>query len=179
MHEYDHLKKRALGIMGDQDIEMTLEGTTGAATGYSPGDGLGSNSNTQRPYMEGPDEESKGGHLLETDPEGSYAEEFGDLHPIAILMDELKHAELTIRLNAIKNLGTIAIALGPERTRTELMLFLKGTMDPQGKASLALGGRHALVGHADANLADRVRHGGRGRAVDDAGRGTRHARRCH
>jgi len=49
-----------------------------------------------------------------------------DLHPIAILMDELKHAELTIRLNAIQKLDTIALALGPERTRLELMHFLTG-----------------------------------------------------
>lgn len=48
------------------------------------------------------------------------------LHPIAILMDELKHAELTIRLNAIQKLDTIALALGPERTRSELMKFLQG-----------------------------------------------------
>jgi serine/threonine-protein phosphatase 2A regulatory subunit A len=41
-------------------------------------------------------------------------------------MDELKHAELTIRLNAIQNLDTIALALGPERTRSELIPFLTG-----------------------------------------------------
>ena len=48
------------------------------------------------------------------------------LHPIAILMDELKHAEMTIRLNAIQKLDSIAVALGPFRARTELMTFLEG-----------------------------------------------------
>jgi serine/threonine-protein phosphatase 2A regulatory subunit A len=48
------------------------------------------------------------------------------LFPIAILIDELKHDDLTLRLNAIRRLGTIALALGPERTRDELIPFLDG-----------------------------------------------------
>jgi serine/threonine-protein phosphatase 2A regulatory subunit A len=48
------------------------------------------------------------------------------LYPIAVLMDELKHEDVVLRLNAIKRLGTIALALGPQRTRTELIRFLDG-----------------------------------------------------
>jgi serine/threonine-protein phosphatase 2A regulatory subunit A len=48
------------------------------------------------------------------------------LYPIAVLMDELKHEDVVLRLNAIKRLGTIALALGPLRTRTELIRFLDG-----------------------------------------------------
>lgn len=50
-----------------------------------------------------------------------------ELHPIALLMDELKHTDISIRCHAIQKLDTIAIALGPERTRAELMAFLSGT----------------------------------------------------
>jgi serine/threonine-protein phosphatase 2A regulatory subunit A len=48
------------------------------------------------------------------------------LYPIAVLIDELKHEDVVLRLNAIKRLSTIALALGPERTRSELIPFLDG-----------------------------------------------------
>ncbi|KAI8387590.1 TPD3 [Nakaseomyces glabratus] len=48
----------------------------------------------------------------------------GDLHPLALLMDELKHDDIANRVEAMKKLDTIAIALGPERTREELIPFL-------------------------------------------------------
>jgi serine/threonine-protein phosphatase 2A regulatory subunit A len=48
------------------------------------------------------------------------------LYPIAVLIDELKHEDLVLRLNAIRRLSTIALALGPERTRSELIPFLDG-----------------------------------------------------
>ncbi|MCJ1307092.1 Polyamine N-acetyltransferase 1 [Agyrium rufum] len=53
-----------------------------------------------------------------------------DLYPIAVLIDELKHDEVLLRLNAIKRLSTIALALGPERTRDELIPFLDGLSGP-------------------------------------------------
>ena len=46
------------------------------------------------------------------------------LLPIAILIDELKHEDNSLRLNSIRGLRTIAVALGPERTRNELLPFL-------------------------------------------------------
>lgn len=54
-------------------------------------------------------------------------EEEQELYPIAVLVDELKNEDVQLRLNAIKNLGTIAMALGPQRTRDELIQFLNGT----------------------------------------------------
>ena len=48
------------------------------------------------------------------------------LYPIAVLIDELKHDDVALRLNAIRRLTTIALALGPERTRDELIPFLDG-----------------------------------------------------
>ena len=52
----------------------------------------------------------------------------GNLYPIAVLIDELKNDDVSLRLNAIKRLGTIALALGVERTRDELIPFLDGTL---------------------------------------------------
>uniref|UniRef100_A0AAQ4PGP5 Protein phosphatase 2, regulatory subunit A, beta b n=1 Tax=Gasterosteus aculeatus aculeatus TaxID=481459 RepID=A0AAQ4PGP5_GASAC len=46
------------------------------------------------------------------------------LYPIAVLIDELRNEDVQLRLNSIKKLSTIALALGVERTRTELLPFL-------------------------------------------------------
>ena len=51
-----------------------------------------------------------------------------DLYPIAVLIDELKHDDVSVRLAAIRRLSTIALALGPERTRDELIPFLQGKL---------------------------------------------------
>ena len=48
------------------------------------------------------------------------------LYPIAVLIDELKNEDIKRRLNSINNLHTIAVALGPERTRNELLHFITG-----------------------------------------------------
>jgi serine/threonine-protein phosphatase 2A regulatory subunit A len=47
-----------------------------------------------------------------------------DLYPLALLMDELKHDDVSNRVEAMQKLDTIAIALGPERTVNELLPFL-------------------------------------------------------
>ncbi|KAH3687371.1 hypothetical protein WICPIJ_001648 [Wickerhamomyces pijperi] len=48
-----------------------------------------------------------------------------DLYPLALLMDELKHDDIANRVNAMQKLDTISLALGPERTREELIPFLQ------------------------------------------------------
>ncbi|KAH3667235.1 hypothetical protein OGAPHI_002884 [Ogataea philodendri] len=48
-----------------------------------------------------------------------------ELYPIALLMDELRHDDVASRVQAMKRLDTIAIALGQERTRKELIPFLE------------------------------------------------------
>jgi serine/threonine-protein phosphatase 2A regulatory subunit A len=53
-----------------------------------------------------------------------------ELYPIAVLIDELKHDDVLLRLRAIHRLSTIALALGPERTREELIPFLDGQLTP-------------------------------------------------
>jgi hypothetical protein len=40
------------------------------------------------------------------------------LYPIAVLIDELRNEDVQLRLNSIKKLSTIALALGVERTRS-------------------------------------------------------------
>jgi len=60
------------------------------------------------------------------------------LHPLAILIDELKSEDVVLRLNAIRRLSTIALALGPERTREELVPFLLESLDDEDEVLLAL-----------------------------------------
>jgi hypothetical protein len=50
-----------------------------------------------------------------------------DLLPIAILIDELRHECVQNRLNSIQKLDLISKALGPARTRDELLPYLGGT----------------------------------------------------
>ena len=47
-----------------------------------------------------------------------------DLYPLALLMDELKHDDVANRVQAMRKVDTIAMALGPERTVNELLPFL-------------------------------------------------------
>lgn len=47
-----------------------------------------------------------------------------DFYPLALLMDELKHDDVSNRVEAMQKLDAIAIALGPERTLHELLPFL-------------------------------------------------------
>jgi serine/threonine-protein phosphatase 2A regulatory subunit A len=61
---------------------------------------------------------------MEPEPTNAQGEEA--LYPIAVLIDELKHDEVAYRLNAIRRLSTIALALGADRAREELIPFLDG-----------------------------------------------------
>ncbi|KAF6021024.1 PPP2R1B [Bugula neritina] len=45
------------------------------------------------------------------------------LYPIAVLIDELRNDDVQLRLHSIKKLSTIALALGVDRARTELVPF--------------------------------------------------------
>jgi len=61
-----------------------------------------------------------------------------DIYPIAILMDELKSEDTQLRLNAIHRLSTIALALGPERAREDLLHFLQDNLDDEDEVLFAL-----------------------------------------
>lgn len=75
------------------------------------------------------------------------------LYPIAVLIDELKNEDVQIRLNSIRRLSTIALALGDARTRTELIPFLSDALDDDDEVLLAIAAELAnfipLVGGAD------------------------------
>lgn len=60
-----------------------------------------------------------------------------ELYPIAVLIDELKNEDVQIRINSIKRLQTIALALGDSRTRTELIPFLTDSLDDEDEVLLA------------------------------------------
>jgi hypothetical protein len=62
--------------------------------------------------------------FMDEDPPATMTEE--TTNNVATLIDELKHEDVTFRLNSIKKLDIIANALGIERTRNELIPFLQG-----------------------------------------------------
>ena len=60
-------------------------------------------------------------------------------------MDELRSEDVQLRLNAIHRISTIALALGPDRARDELIPFLQESVDDEDEVLLALGeelGKH-------------------------------------
>ncbi|PFH61115.1 hypothetical protein XA68_18179 [Ophiocordyceps unilateralis] len=61
-----------------------------------------------------------------------------ELYPIAVLIDELKHDDVLLRLNAIHRLSTIALALGDERARKELIPFLNESVEDEDEVLVAL-----------------------------------------
>lgn len=60
------------------------------------------------------------------------------LYPIHLLMDELKSEDVVLRLSSIRRLSTIALALGPQRTREELIPFLQDQLDDEDEVLLVL-----------------------------------------
>ncbi|KAK9470092.1 armadillo-type protein [Dipodascopsis tothii] len=60
------------------------------------------------------------------------------LFPVAVLLDELKHDDITLRLAAIRRLSTIALALGAERTRQELIPFLEESLEDEDEVLTVL-----------------------------------------
>lgn len=69
------------------------------------------------------------------------------LYPIHLLMDELKSEDVVLRLSSIRRLSTIALALGPQRTREELIPFLQDQLDDEDEVLLVLA--EELGGFAD------------------------------
>ncbi len=54
---------------------------------------------------------------------GGAAEE-DEFYPLAVLIEELRNEDVRFRLNSIQKLSTIALALGYEKTRSQLIPFL-------------------------------------------------------
>lgn len=72
----------------------------------------------------------KGSAKTNSDPE--------DLYQISLLIDQLRHDDQHIRINACKNLKKIGKALGPERTRDELIPFINESIDDEDEVLLAI-----------------------------------------
>ena len=53
------------------------------------------------------------------------------LEPVPRCRDELKNEDVALRLNSVKRLSTIALALGEERTRKELIPYLADSNDDE------------------------------------------------
>ncbi|KAH9155114.1 hypothetical protein AeRB84_002894 [Aphanomyces euteiches] len=62
----------------------------------------------------------------------------GNINAVSVLVDELRHEDPKLRLKAIKKVQVIASALGPQRTREELLPFLNETLDDDDEILLAL-----------------------------------------
>lgn len=60
------------------------------------------------------------------------------IQPVALLMDELKSEDTGVRVESMRRLRTIALALGPERTRNELVPFLQSSLDEEDEVLAAL-----------------------------------------
>ena len=52
--------------------------------------------------------------------------------------DELRNEDVALRLNSVKRLSTIALALGEERTRRELIPFLNENSDDEDEVLLVM-----------------------------------------
>lgn len=61
-----------------------------------------------------------------------------NLHPIEVLIEELKCEDISRRAISVTNLNTIAIALGPKQAREELLPYLLELLDDDNEVLLAL-----------------------------------------
>jgi len=68
-----------------------------------------------------------------------------DYHHVATLIDQLRHEDAEVRLGAIQNVPLIASALGPQRTRGELIPFLTETTDDEDEILLAMAEKLGLL----------------------------------
>jgi serine/threonine-protein phosphatase 2A regulatory subunit A len=62
----------------------------------------------------------------------------GGLPVDCVCRDELKNEDKALRLNSVKRLSTIALALGEERTRQELIPFVGESNDDDEEVLLAM-----------------------------------------
>ena len=61
-----------------------------------------------------------------------------ELYPVAVLIDELRAEEQKKRVAAVAELNTIAVALGPERTRNELLPYILELLDDEEEVLFTL-----------------------------------------
>jgi serine/threonine-protein phosphatase 2A regulatory subunit A len=62
----------------------------------------------------------------------------GGLLPIAVLIDELKHEDVAVRMNSVQKIDVIADKLGHERTRNEFVPFLSAFLEEEDEEVLVI-----------------------------------------
>ncbi|KAF6012661.1 hypothetical protein HII12_002183 [Brettanomyces bruxellensis] len=100
-------------------------GSYTSVTDYNSSSGSVPAANTAVAAGSMPEGGEQTGEVDANGTEGQTEGQVEELYPIALLMDELRHDDVAARVQAMKRLDTIAIALGPERTRKELIPFLE------------------------------------------------------
>lgn len=100
-------------------------GSSTSITDYNSSSGSVPAANTAVAAGSVPEGGEQTGEADANGTEGQTEGQVEELYPIALLMDELRHDDVAARVQAMKRLDTIAIALGPERTRKELIPFLE------------------------------------------------------
>lgn len=68
----------------------------------------------------------------------------GDVYPITLLVEEMKSEDTEARIVAMRKLRVVAAALGPERTRRELVPFLNGAQRAGCARVAAVAAMHAM-----------------------------------
>ena len=76
--------------------------------------------------------------MADNNTAGQQVDPKNSLYPITVLIDELKSEDKKKRVNSVKNLGTISIALGKERTRNELLPYIMDLMDDEEEILIVL-----------------------------------------
>lgn len=127
-----------LGISSPHHHHMDLDGPEDRNTKDSPSNPASNTGTGLRLHLSpspfDPDESSSTSSNNASNTNSS-------IQPVALLMDELKSEETSIRVEAIKQLPTICLALGPERTRLELLPFLQCSLDEEDEVLYALAER--------------------------------------
>lgn len=76
---------------------------------------------------------------IERDMSGE--DEASIINHAAVLVDQLKHDDANIRVNAYQHLDKIASALGPARTRDELIPFITNSIDDEEEVLFSIAGK--------------------------------------
>ena len=106
--------------LGDQTINNDNDNTQQTNGNNNQSDGELMNNTDNIPGEA--EQQDKQHDDSQTDMELDVPEEY---YPLAVLMNEMVNQNLKSRINSIRQISTIALALGPELTRSDLLRFLR------------------------------------------------------
>ncbi|KAH3757650.1 phosphoprotein phosphatase A [Pelomyxa schiedti] len=84
------------------------------------------------------EQEDDGGDAGDGADAADGGEDVGERSPITIMIEQLKSDDTQLRLNSMRQLPMIATALGPDRTRTELLPYLADCVEDEDDVLIAL-----------------------------------------